>query len=67
MRPLDPERVELMGTRLVEASYTLHDAQVWGEPGVIAAQAAAPVQGHPVRPGTGLDRHPLHLRHARHR
>ncbi|QIE42071.1 DUF3299 domain-containing protein [Rhodobacteraceae bacterium SC52] len=34
------------GTRLVEASYMLHDAQAWGEPGEISAKAAAPVQGN---------------------
>lgn len=34
------------GTRLVEASYILQDAQAWGEPGEISADAAAPVQGN---------------------
>ncbi|WP_424931873.1 DUF3299 domain-containing protein [Amaricoccus macauensis] len=34
------------GTRLVESSYTLQNAQAWGEPGEISAKAATPVQGN---------------------
>ncbi|WP_217355139.1 nickel/cobalt transporter, partial [Ruegeria arenilitoris] len=34
------------GQRMVEASYSLKEAQVWGVPGEIKASAAAPVQGN---------------------
>ncbi|MCA0930458.1 HoxN/HupN/NixA family nickel/cobalt transporter [Ruegeria profundi] len=36
------------GQRMVEASYSLKDAQVWGVPGEIKASAAAPFQGNVV-------------------
>lgn len=34
------------GQRMVEASYSLKEAQIWGVPGEIKASAAAPVQGN---------------------